>query len=175
MADSNLRRRRPPESSVHQEVVVKKQRVADIVVGCGVALFGILIIYASTLITSGTPHKLPPQTFPMVVGILLLLCGSGLALKSWTIRGVDLAIPWPDGEGVRTILVTLASVAAYIILLNPLGLPLASFLYIAFSIWYLKRSKWLLAIVISVITAAISYFLFIRLLALSFPAGPFLE
>jgi len=29
--------------------------------------------------------------------------------------------------------------------------------------------------VISVITAAISYFLFIRLLALSFPAGPFLE
>jgi len=26
-----------------------------------------------------------------------------------------------------------------------------------------------------VITAAISYFLFIRLLALSFPAGPFLE
>ena len=59
----------------------------------------------------------------------------------------------------------------YIILLNPLGLPLASFLYIAFSIWYLKRSKWLTAIVISLITAVISYYLFIRLLGLSFPAG----
>ena len=107
----------------------------------------------------------------MVVGFLLLLCGSGLAFKSWRIRGADFAIKWPDGEGVRTILVTLASVACYIILLNPLGLPLASFLYIAFSIWYLKRSKWLLAIVISLITAVISYYLFIRLLGLSFPAG----
>lgn len=150
---------------------MKTQRVADIIVGCGIALFGIFIIYASTLITGGAEHRLPPETFPMVVGFLLLLCGSGLALKSWRIRGVDFAIKWPDGEGVRTILVTLASVACYIILLNPLGLPLASFLYIAFSIWYLKRSKWLLAIVISLITAAISYYLFIRLLGLSFPAG----
>lgn len=154
---------------------MKTQRRADIIVGCGIALFGILIIYASTLITSGTPHKLPPETFPMVVGILLLICGSALALKSWSIREADLAIQWPDREGVRTILVVIASVACYIILLNMLGLPIASFLYIAFSIWYLKRSKWLLAIVISMITAAISYFLFIRLLALSFPAGPFLE
>ena len=150
---------------------MKTQRKADIVVGCGVALFGIFIIYAATLITGGAEHRLPPETFPMVVGFLMLLCGGGLAFKSWRIREADFAIKWPDGQGVRTILVTLASVAVYIILLNPLGLPLASFLYIAFSIWYLKRSKWLLAIVISLVTAAISYILFIRLLGLSFPAG----
>jgi hypothetical protein len=152
-------------------VGVKTQRAADIVVGCGIALFGIFIIYASTLIKGGAAHRLPPETFPMVVGILLLVCGGALALKSWSIRGADFAINWPDAEGVRTILVTLASVACYIVMLNPLGLPLASFLYIAFSIWYLKRSKWLLAIVISLITSAISYYLFIRLLGLSFPAG----
>jgi putative tricarboxylic transport membrane protein len=156
-------------------IFVKTQRTADIVVGCGTALFGIFIIYASTLITGGAAHRLPPETFPMVVGILLLLCGSGLALKSWNIRGADLDIPWPDREGVRTILVVLASVAGYILLLSPLGLPVASFLYIAFSIWYLKRSKWRMAIVISLVTAVISYFLFIRLLALSFPAGPFFD
>lgn len=154
---------------------MKTQRVADIVVGCIVALFGIFIIYASTLITSGTPHKLPPETFPMVVGILLLICGSALAVKSWSIREGNLPIKWPDREGVGTILVVLVSIACYIFLLSKLGLPVASFLYIAFSIWYLKRSEWMLAIIISVITAAISYFLFIRLLALSFPAGPFLE
>ncbi len=154
---------------------MKTQRVADIVVGCLVALVGILIIWASTFIASGTPHKLPPETFPMVVGILLLICGSALAVKSWSIREGDLPIKWPDREGVGTILVVLASIACYIALLNKLGLPVASFLYIAFSIWYLKRSEWLLAIIISGITAAISYFLFIRLLALSFPTGPFLD
>ncbi len=150
---------------------MKTQRVADIVLGCFFALLGIFIIYASTLITGGAAHRLPPETFPRVVGILLLLCGVGLALKSWSIRGVDLAIPWPDGEGFRTILVTLASLVIYIAVMNPLGLPLATFLYLAFSIWYLKRSKWLLAMVISLITAVISYYLFIRLLGLSFPAG----
>jgi hypothetical protein len=150
---------------------VKTQRAADIAVGCFVALFGIFIIYASTLITGGAAHRLPPRTFPMIVGILLLLCGGGLALKSWSIREADLAIKWPDGEGFRTILVMLASLGFYIVLMNPLGLPLATFLYIAFSIWYLKRSKWLMAIVISLITAVISYILFIRLLGLSFPAG----
>ena len=154
---------------------MKTQRAADIVVGCGVALFGIFIIYASSFITGGAAHKLPPDTFPKVVGILLLLCGGGLALKSWTIRGADFAIPWPDGQGTRTILVTLFSLGCYILLLNPLGFPLASFLYIAFSIWYLKRSKWLLALVISLITAVISYVLFIRLLGLSFPMGVLFE
>lgn len=150
---------------------MKTQRAADIVVGCGIALFGIFIIYASTLITGGAEHRLPPETFPMVVGFLLLVCGSGLAFKSWRIRGADFAINWPDGQGVRTILVTLAGVACYIVLLNPLGLPLASFLYIALMTWYLKRSQWLTALVIGLITAVISYILFIRLLGLSFPAG----
>jgi len=150
---------------------VKTQRAADIVVGCGVALFGVFILYASTFITGGAAHRLPPRTFPMVVGTLLLLCGSGLALKSWSIRGTDFAIDWPDREWVRTNVVTLVSLACYIALMDPLGLPLASFLYIAFSIWYLKRSKWLMALVISLITALTSYYLFIRLLGLSFPAG----
>jgi putative tricarboxylic transport membrane protein len=152
-------------------VVVKTQRAADIFVGCGVALFGVFILYASTFITGGAAHRLPPRTFPMIVGILLLLCGSGLALKSWSIRGADFAIDWPDREGGRTIVVTLASLACYIALMNPLGLPLATFFYLAFSIWYLKQSKWLIAIVISLITAVISHYLFIRLLGLSFPAG----
>ena len=150
---------------------MKTQRAADIVVGCFIALFGVFIIYASTFITGGAAHRLPPRTFPMIVGILLLLCGSGLALKSWSIREADFEIPWPDREGFRTILVNLASLACYIVLMGPLGLPLATFVYIAFSIWYLKRSKWLMAIVISLITAVISHYLFINLLGLSFPAG----
>ena len=101
---------------------------------------------------------------------------SGLALKSWTYPGGGSRHPLAGqgGDSGRS-WSPLSSLACYIVLLNRLGLPIASFLYIAFSIWYLKRSKWLLAIVISLITAAISYYLFIRLLALSFPAGPLFE
>ncbi|MHB8910745.1 MAG: tripartite tricarboxylate transporter TctB family protein [Syntrophales bacterium] len=154
---------------------MKTQRAADIVLGCLFALLGIFVIYSSMLITGGGPHRLSPQTFPRIVGILLLLCGAGLALKARSIRGTDLPVAWPDRQGSWTILVTLVSLVIYIAVMDWLGLPLASFLYLFFSIVYLKPSKWLLALVISVITAVISYYLFINLLGLSFPTGSLFE
>lgn len=154
---------------------MKTQRTADIVMGCFFALLGIFIIYASTFIQGGAVHQLPPDTFPKVVGVLLLLCGCGLAAKAWSIKTADLPIHWPDAQGFRTILVTLASLGCYIALLNPIGMPLATFLFLSFSIWYLKHSKWLLGLVIALITAVISYYLFIRVLGLSFPTGPLFE
>ena len=154
---------------------MKTQRMADIVLGCLFALLGIFIIYASTLITGGAPHRLPPETFPRVVGILLLLCGAGLALKAWTIRGTDLPVAWPDRRGFWVIVITLLSLVIYIAVMDWLGLPLATFLYLFFSMVYLKPSKWLLALVISLITAVISYYLFIHLLGLSFPTGSLFE
>ena len=154
---------------------MKTQRMADIVLGCLFALLGIFVIYASTLITGGAAHRLPPETFPRVVGILLLLCGAGLALKAWTIRGTDLTVAWPDRRGFWVIVITLLSLLIYIAVMDWLGLPLATFLYLFFSMLYLKPSKWLLALVISVITAVISYYLFIDLLGLSFPTGSLFE
>jgi putative tricarboxylic transport membrane protein len=156
-------------------VNVKTQRVADIVLGCIFALLGIFIIYASTFIQGGAAHQLPPDTFPKVVGTLLLLCGAGLALKSWSIKGADLAVPWPDKQGFRTILITIVSLVIYVAVLDLLGLPLATFIYLLFSMCYLKPSKWLLALVISVITAVLAQYLFINLLGLSFPAGKLFE
>jgi hypothetical protein len=158
-----------------REVAVKTQRAADIAVGCFVALLGIFTFFSSTFISVAGVHRLSPRTFPYVVSILLFLCGVGLALKSWTLKEQGPVIQWPDALGFRTILVTLLSLGCYIALMDPLGLPLSTFLYLAFSIWYLNKVKWLMAIVISLITAIVSYTVFIRLLGLSFPAGFFLE
>jgi putative tricarboxylic transport membrane protein len=154
---------------------VKTQRVADIAVGCLVALLGVFVLVASMSISTAVVHRLSPRTFPDVVGGLLVVCGLGLALKSWSIRGEDFAIAWPDAEGVRTVAATLALLAGYIALMNWLGLPLATFLYVTLAIWYLNRAKWLTASVIGLITGILSYYLFIQLLGLSFPAGFLLE
>ena len=154
---------------------MKTQRVADIAVGILVALLGVFVLVASMSISTAVAHRLSPRTFPHVVGGLLVVCGIGLALKSWSIRGQDFAIAWPDAEGVRTVTATLAILAGYIALLNWLGLPLATFLYVTLATWYLNRGKWLTASVIGLITGVISYVVFIRLLGLSFPAGFLLE
>jgi len=150
---------------------VKTQRVADIAVGCLVALLGVFVLVAAMSISTAVAHRLSPRTFPHVVGGLLVVCGLGLALKSWSIRGKDFAIAWPDAEGVRTIAVSLALLAGYIALMNWLGLPLATFLYVTLATWYLNRAKWLTASVIGLITGVLSYCAFIQLLGLSFPAG----
>ena len=154
---------------------MKTQRAADIAVGCLVALLGIFVLVASMSISMGGVHRLSPRTFPHVVGGLLVVCGIGLALKTWSIREKDFAIAWPDAEGVRTIAVSLALLAGYIALLNWLGLPLATFLYVSVATWYLNRAKWLTATVIGLITGVTSYYVFIQLLGLSFPAGFLLE
>lgn len=154
---------------------MKTQRVADIAVGCLVALLGVFVLAASGSIQASMAHRLSPRTFPYVIGGLLIVCGAGLAFKSWSIRGKDFPIPWPDAEGTRTIVVTLAILAGYIALLNWLGLPLATFLYVTLATWHLNRARWLTATVIGLITGVISYVVFIQLLGLSFPAGFFLE
>jgi putative tricarboxylic transport membrane protein len=157
------------------EVDVKTQRAADISAGCFVALIGLFVLFMATTISEAGIHRLSPRTFPYAVGCLLVLCGGGLALKTWNLREKDFAIAWPDGEGIRTITVTLVSLAGYIALMDPLGLPLSTFLYLAFAIWYLNRSKWLTALLTALITGGLSYYVFIRLLGLSFPAGSLFE
>ncbi len=154
---------------------MKTQRVADIAVGCLVAALGIFVLLSSTWISVAGVHRLSPRTFPYTVGALLLACGIALALKSWTLREEGPAIAWPDGVGVRTITVTLVFVAGYIAIMNLVGLPLATVLYLILSIWYLNRSKWVIAVVIGLVTGLVSYYVFIRLLGLSFPAGFLLE
>ena len=150
---------------------MKTQRSADIAVGWIIAFLGLLVLYASTMVSVRGAHRLSPRTFPYAVGFLLLFCGIGLAVKSWRFRGEDIKIKWPDREGVTIILVNLISLALYVILMNPLGLPLSTFLYVTFTIWYLKRSKWVTAIVIGLIFGLASYYVFISLLGLSFPEG----
>ncbi len=150
---------------------MRTQRVADIWVGSLVALLGVFVLISSTWISVGGVHRLSPRTFPYTVGVLLLACGTALTLKSWTLREEGPAIAWPDRVGIRTITLTLVFVAGYIALLNLLGLPLATFLYLTLATWYLDRSRWVTAVVTGLITGGISYYLFIRVLQLSFPAG----
>jgi putative tricarboxylic transport membrane protein len=152
-------------------VVVKTLRPADIAVGCFLALLGLFILYAMSMIRVGVERALSPRTFPAIIGFLILFCGIGLAVKSWRFRGEDLKINWPDREGIRINLGSLVLLAFYIVLMNPLGFPLSTFLYVTCSIWFLKPSKWVMAILIGLIFGFISYYVFIHLLKLSFPLG----
>ena len=154
---------------------MKTIRQADIVIGCFLAVLGLFILYAASNIRLGVERALSPRFFPSVMGFLIFVCGTGLAVKSWRFKGEDPKIHWPDRQGLILVLVCLGLLAAYILFMKPLGLPISTFLYVTASIWFLKPEKWIAAIVIGLIFGFVSYYVFIHLLQLSFPVGFLLE
>jgi putative tricarboxylic transport membrane protein len=152
---------------------VKKQTSADIVGGCFLAVLGLFTLFAASTIKGGLEERLPPRTLPYVVGSIILISGIVLAIKSFRFKGENPAIQWPDRQGTVRILITLISLIFYIALMTPLGLPLSTFLYVSFSIWYLGRYSFLYALLVGFASGAFSWLLFIYLLELSFPVGPF--
>jgi putative tricarboxylic transport membrane protein len=163
------------EAIGHAEVVVKTLRSADIVAGIFLAVLGLLTLWAASNIVTTMEHRLSPRALPYAIGILIFGCGIGMAVKAWRSKGAGPVIQWPDAIGIRIIGVTLAAIGLYNAFLNLLGLPIATFLYIAGSIWYLNRTKWITALLTGLACGILSHFVFISLLGLSFPEGIFFK
>ena len=154
---------------------MKTQRSADIAGGSFIALLGLATLIAGTQITGELEERLPPRTLPYVVGSILLICGAILALRSWRFRGIDPAIKWPDRRGAIRIVVSIVSLSLYLASMDLLGLPLSTFLYVSFSVWYLGKYRPWYPLLIGFLSGVTAYVVFIYLLELSFPIGPFLE
>jgi len=153
---------------------LRTQRSADIVGGCFLAFLGLVTLLAASKITGGLEERLPPRTLPYTVGVIILICGALLAIRAWRLRGEDPVIKWPDRRGIIRVLITLVSVGVYLALMDPLGLPLSTFLYVSFTVWYLGKYRPWYPLLIGFLSGAISYVVFIYLLELSFPMGIFL-
>jgi putative tricarboxylic transport membrane protein len=150
---------------------VKTQRSADIISGCFLILLGTIVLIAASEIRGGMEERLPSRTLPYIVGGTILACGALLAMKARRAGGKEIPISWPTREATIRITVTLLAIVVFIAVMTPLGFPLSSGFYVAFSIWYLKRSGALTALISGILTGALLYFVFIRLLELSLPLG----
>lgn len=152
---------------------MKTQRTADIQSGIFLAVLGLVILGAASQITGGLEERLPPRTLPYTMGFFVFFGGLLLAVKSWRFKGEDTPISWPDKTGTRHVIVTVVTLAVYLALIEPIGMPIATTLYISFSVWYLRkgRRRVLWAAATGLISGAVVFFLFMQFLELSFPAG----
>ncbi len=152
---------------------MRTQKSADVASGCFIAFLGIVVIFAATKITGGMEERLPPRTLPYILGFTILLAGILLAIRAWRFKGENPAIKWPDRTGMVRVITLLFSLAVYIALIDPLGMPIATFLYVAFSVWYLwiGRRRIIYALITGVLSGAVVYYVFIQFLELSFPLG----
>lgn len=153
---------------------MRTQKSADIASGFLISIFGIVVIFAATQITGGMEERLPPRTLPYILGITVLFAGIILTIKSWRFKGENPAIKWPDRQGFIRVLVILLSLAGYIAIISPLGMPISTAIYVAFSVWYLwiGRHAIIWSVLTGIISGAVVLYLFIYFLELSFPIGP---
>jgi len=151
---------------------LRSLRKCEIVAGAFIALLGAVVILAASQIRGDVEERLPPRSLPYAVGVMTLAGGLALAVKSYRFRGADPEVRWPEKDGWVRIGVNLLLLALFAALMDPLGMPISTGLYVAGAIWYMDRKRILAALLTGAGSAIIVYSLFIRLLGLTFPLGP---
>ncbi|MGC8838774.1 MAG: tripartite tricarboxylate transporter TctB family protein [Anaerolineae bacterium] len=150
---------------------MKTQRGAQTWVGLALAVLSLAMIFVSLQIKGMGGTGLHSRTFPLMLSSALLLVSLGMVLTAWRATGPGEPVPWPDREGWIRVGVTLASLIVFLLLFEPLGLPLSSVLFVSFSVWYLGNYRPLVSLALGVGSGFAMWLLFHQLLDLPFPLG----
>jgi len=78
----------------------------------------------------------------------------------------------PRGEGARRVIVLIAASILYVALLTPLGMIVASALYLAFVMRYFERHAWWLTALVVFLACAGNWLVFVHWLKVPFPVSP---
>jgi putative tricarboxylic transport membrane protein len=88
-------------------------------------------------------------------------------------RAADAGIEWrPRGAGARRLVVLIAASVLYVVLLKPLGMIIASALYLGFVMRYFERHAWWLTALVVVLASAANWLVFVHWLKVPFPMSP---
>jgi hypothetical protein len=102
----------------------------------------------------------------------LVMAGLALMLLLRRARPADRLAEWfPKGQGRKRLLMVLALTVAFVALLKPLGMVLATALYLGAVVRLLGHHRWRVAIAVGVGAAAFNYLVFAHWLRVPFPQG----
>ena len=146
----------------------------EIIVGIVIFLFGGVTALLSLKMPIGTFRMAGTGMFPLILGILLMVLSGIFVLKIF-FQGKAAKIkkePSPESsESPMQLILFLGAMVLATAFFNQLGYPLTSFLLMVALLRILGIKRWGLNILISVVTAAGSYFLFVKWLNIPMPKG----
>jgi Tripartite tricarboxylate transporter TctB family len=142
----------------------------DFCSGCAFTAFGVVTVVLAQSHALGTAARMGPGYFPTVLGVLL--SGIGVVML---VRSVVAAVA--DGEAIGRIDVwllarLLLAVAAFALLLNPLGLVLTAIIVVVVASWAGHEFRLGEALINAGTLALLSYLMFIRALGQTMPVWP---
>jgi putative tricarboxylic transport membrane protein len=151
---------------------MRTQRAGDMASGIFFVLLGVFVVWAAFRIKGAPDMRMHPRTLPLILGWVVGIAGGILAFRAWRYQGPGRTVQWPDRVGTRRVGMTLAALVVFLLLVEPLGMPLGSGLLVGFLVWYLGGHRPIFAGLLGLATGGVIYAVFIRLLQLSFPIGP---
>jgi hypothetical protein len=146
----------------------------EIIVGIVIFLFGAITTLLSFKMPIGTFRMGGTGLFPLCLGILLMILSGIFVLK---LLLQEKKIPVKEESIVeisgskKPMIFFLGTMALATLFFNQLGYPLTSFLLMMALLRILGIKRWGLNILISVVTAVGSYFLFVKWLNIPMPKG----
>lgn len=113
-----------------------------------------------------------PSFMPTLLSVALGICGAGIVMKARFLPPTNRMPGWfaADRAGAVRIAVVAAALAAYNLLLEPLGYVIATLAFLVFLLRYLKVS-WRVTLVISLVATGGTYSLFVIWLKVVLPMG----
>jgi len=146
----------------------------EIIVGVVIFIFGAVTTVLSLRMHIGTFRTAGAGMFPLLLGILLMVLSSTFVSKKFfqgkgEQAGKEASIE--SSESPMQLILFLGTMILAALFFNRLGYPLTSFLLVLGLLRILGIKRWGLNILISVVTAAGSYFLFIKWLDIPMPKG----
>jgi putative tricarboxylic transport membrane protein len=146
----------------------------EIVVGIVIFLFGGITALLSLRMPIGTFRMAGTGMFPLFLGILLMILSGAFTLKIFFQGQKGQAkkeASIESSESPIQLILFLGAMALATLFFNQLGYPLISFLLMVALLRILGIKRWGLNILISVVTAVGSYFLFVKWLDIPMPKG----
>ena len=146
----------------------------EVLPGIVILLFGAVATFLSLRMPVGTFRMAGTGMFPLCLGILLMIL-SGIFILRIFFRGkgeqVKKEASIESSESPIQLILFLGAMTLATLFFNRLGYPLVSFLLMVGLLRILGMKRWGLNILISVVTAVGSYFLFVRWLDIPMPKG----
>ena len=117
------------------------------------------------------PNGPGPAFLPFWLGLAMAVLATALLIGA--IRAADAGDAWlPRGEGLRRLLLVLGSTTALVLLLDVLGMVVATLLFLLVLFRGIDRQPWPLSVAVAVAIAGLNFLVFTYWLRVPMPVGP---
>ena len=142
---------------------------ADRVAGATLVLIGLVTIWQSRAFPLGSLHRPGPAYMPVLLAVLLIVFGAAVFAMGSRARGLA-EVGWEEWRHAVAIFAACAFAAWG---LERIGYRLTMAAVVAFLILGLERKGLILSLILTVVMAWGSFYLFDTLLKVPLPRGPF--